>query len=245
MVRIDEMGRRCTIMSQPGYAQKIMVADVDTDTILGIVNITPMGRISMSGGGKRSLYQPWPLLWCTQSTAIIGTNSVFTATIHDVAGADMDLVRHKPGHQRLFIPARYEVGTPAYDEKVSDATLNIGTPMTSRAQSVQSLYEPGPTLRPLAAPPGEAQLPAPRRDAGWLPPGQVVHNGKGGLLFTHAPDYTPSCEFCQSISEADLNDAGPSQPTTTNSEAASKPPADDTTEEEDEEETDKSGSQLE
>lgn len=115
-VYFDEDGRRATIASEPGYPQRVLIADIDASIVLGVITVSERGSILMTDGQATPVVQAYPWRQSKMVTAILGTYGVFTISVTDVIGKDTDLMRHKKGATRLFLPRVFVQGTARYDD---------------------------------------------------------------------------------------------------------------------------------
>lgn len=115
MIMIDHGGQYLHLASQAGYAQKILLVDMTTNGVLTTIDVSALGALSMSEGTRLSAFAQPPYLGPTTITAVVGCYGVFTANIIDEQDGDVDIIRHKAGQTRAFIPRRYQKGTATYD----------------------------------------------------------------------------------------------------------------------------------
>lgn len=144
-----ESAKRVTVASEIGYPQKILIADIGEGIILGVVNISFRGAISMGDGQGTPIDQAFPWLQSKMVTAIIGTFSVFTISATDAQGKDTDIIRHKPNAKRLYLPRVFAKGTPTYyeqEDQSSPRTSRAPSPADSVASSQAARFD----LRPIA-----------------------------------------------------------------------------------------------
>lgn len=115
MIRFHRNGHVAWLNSRPGYAQRIMFADVKSRGVIGTAEITAQGSVLCSNGKGLGIDNIWQLLCRTQLTAIIGMEPGGTIMLWDAIGEVIGEFVYPRGARHWNIPEEFESQSPPYD----------------------------------------------------------------------------------------------------------------------------------
>lgn len=139
-IQFDQNGKRMHISSVPGHPQVILLANTVTNRTIGQLAINDSGAVALRDAPVFALTPDFPMYWSQKTTAIIGIDGSFTANLLDKMNGDEDIVRLKPGQNKVFRPnhwlqpsAEYDVVQPvANNHLVTDLIEPIDVQATGR-----------------------------------------------------------------------------------------------------------------
>lgn len=115
-VRFSEDASKMFVQSLTGYPQRLLVFSLKTERVLAHFHVSTVGAITITSGNATPIDE-LPREWKSQMILAVGVEEVFTMNITDILGDDEDVLRHKIGKDRMYLPSRYADGkaTVAYD----------------------------------------------------------------------------------------------------------------------------------
>lgn len=116
VMNLSQDGRTIEFVSQRGYSQRMLFANMDNERIVGSIEIQASGALIIKNGtGEATVKESWPLLWKSQVVAIIGIRAPAAITFHDSQGDWTGEITWNVTHPYWFIPEGYRKATRAYD----------------------------------------------------------------------------------------------------------------------------------
>lgn len=107
-------GQRVDIHSHVGFRQIIFLANTMTFQTVGRLEISDYGAIMLNDGPIFDV-NVIPEYWQHKTLLILGLPGACTINIRDTLGNDVDIIRLKQGHPKMFVPHRYNRETDQYD----------------------------------------------------------------------------------------------------------------------------------
>lgn len=140
----DEGGKRLNVHSHFGYAQAILMVDINTGRTVGIVNVTEGGGLLVEDNPTFLVRRPLPVYWRQRATLIVGCKGPFSIGIYDAIGDDFDTLRYKTGETKIFRTAHYLSATVDYDRVPETGPANRAYHPLGRMDRIAShvVYEP-------------------------------------------------------------------------------------------------------
>lgn len=137
-IDVDTDGRKIELWSQSGYPQRLLFANIESDVIIGSIEIQATGAVIIKNGTNGATVRSnWPVLWHSQVVGVIGITAPVALQIRDYLGNRVDEVTWNRNYQYWFIPDRFRVPSRAYD--VEEA---IGSDTNSEASGEQTNRRP-------------------------------------------------------------------------------------------------------
>lgn len=115
VVKGQSNGIKVTIASLPGQNATILLADMRTNKTIGSLNIREDGALLVSDATVPNINTPLPNSWQAKVIAILGLAHFGTFNITDIQGEDEDIIRYRPGNDKIHIPRHYATATKPYD----------------------------------------------------------------------------------------------------------------------------------
>lgn len=115
VIKGQSNGIKVTIASLPGQNATIILADMRTNKTIGSLNIREDGALLVSDATVPNINAPLPISWQAKVIAILGLAHFGTFNITDIQGEDEDIIRYRPGNEKIHVPRHYGTATKPYD----------------------------------------------------------------------------------------------------------------------------------
>lgn len=116
LITASQGGKRIDVGTVCATNQTILLADMQTGSIVGRIEITAEGALSFHDGMPAvNVANRLPWFWHAAASIVLGIDGPASMNIRDVLGDDEDMFRLKKGHKSWFVPNAYRKPTRDYD----------------------------------------------------------------------------------------------------------------------------------
>lgn len=106
--------REIRIRSHPGHANRLLLVNIETDRVLGMIEISAIGNLKIKAHHRPMLLSlPWHLTWQTQVATVIGVETDTEIDLHDYGNDGIHVLKIR--RSKLVLANGWSEGTDAYD----------------------------------------------------------------------------------------------------------------------------------
>lgn len=114
-LRFSENGGRLDFASRRGFAQTIILADVDIYATVAAIEVNDGGAMRIVDGPTFSWLNDIPDFYFEEITAVVGIHNGVSLNFRCEPLCDTDMLRYKRNQKSMFIPKAYSKFTPEFD----------------------------------------------------------------------------------------------------------------------------------